>query len=105
MQEANADPNPNCGVCRSRSSTVLVDFEKATLKDLIYKVILLPEEEGGAGMIEDEVAIMDGNRMIYDIEFDESVDLPLKEVGLKPGTILRVTQDDGHDVDLIMESM
>lgn len=81
-----------------------MNFEKATLNDLIHKVILVQQEEGGAGMIEDEIAIMDGNRMIYDIEFDESVDLPLKEVGLKPGSILRITQDDGHDVDLILES-
>lgn len=84
---------------------MLVDFEKATLNDLIHKVLLAPQEEGGAGMVEDEIAIMDGNRMIYDIEFDESVNLPLNQVGLKPGTILRVSQDDGHDVDLIMESM
>ncbi|GAN09446.1 ubiquitin-activating enzyme-like protein [Mucor ambiguus] len=105
VQEANAEPNPNCGVCRSRSATVKVDFDKTTLRDLIQKVILLSQEEGGAGMVEDEVAIMDGSRMIYDIEFDDSVDLKLREVGLNPGTIIRVTQDDGgEDVDLILEA-
>ncbi|KAF1796754.1 hypothetical protein V8B55DRAFT_1451843 [Mucor lusitanicus] len=105
VQEANAEPNPDCGVCRSRSATVKVDFDKTTLNDIIQKVILLSQEEGGAGMVEDEVAIMDGSRMIYDIEFDDSVGLKLREVGLNPGSIIRVTQDDGgEDVDLILEA-
>ncbi|OAC98846.1 hypothetical protein MUCCIDRAFT_43444 [Mucor lusitanicus CBS 277.49] len=106
VQEANAEPNPDCGVCRSRSATVKVDFDKTTLNDIIQKVILLSQEEGGAGMVEDEVAIMDGSRMIYDIEFDDSVGLKLREVGLNPGSIIRVTQDDGgEDVDLILEAL
>lgn len=106
VQEANTEPNPNCGVCRSRSATVKVDFDKTTLNDIIQKVILVSQEQGGAGMVEDEVAIMDGSRMIYDIEFDDSVDLKLRDVGLKPGTIIRITQDDGgEDVDLILEEL
>ncbi|CAO3607505.1 unnamed protein product [Mucor fragilis] len=105
VQEANTEPNPNCGVCRSRSATVKVDFDKTTLNDIIQKVILVSQEEGGAGMVEDEVAIMDGSRMIYDIEFDDSVDLKLRDVGLNPGSIIRVTQDDGgEDIDLILEA-
>jgi ubiquitin-like 1-activating enzyme E1 B len=43
--------------------------------------------------------------MIYDIEYDENKMLPLKEIQLKSGTILRVTQDDGDDVDIILEAM
>ncbi|KAI8638310.1 hypothetical protein BD408DRAFT_405776 [Parasitella parasitica] len=106
VQEANGEPNPNCNVCRSRSATVKVDFDKTTLKDIIQKVILLPQEQGGAGMVEDEVAIMEGSRMIYDIEFDESVDSTLSDISLKPGTILRVTQDAGNkDVDLVLEAL
>ncbi|KAK4509131.1 uncharacterized protein ATC70_007481 [Mucor velutinosus] len=105
VQEANVEPNPNCGVCRSRSATVKVNFDKTTLNDIIQKVILVSQEVGGAGMVEDEVAIMDGSRMIYDIEFDDGVDLKLREVGLNSGSIIRVTQDDGgEDVDLILEA-
>lgn len=62
VQEANSEPNPECGVCRSRIVTVSVNFQKATLNDLIQQVILPSSESGGAGMTEDEVAIMDGNR-------------------------------------------
>lgn len=43
--------------------------------------------------------------MIYDVDFQDMADLPLKEVGLKEGTILRITNDDGDEIDLVMESM
>lgn len=43
--------------------------------------------------------------MIYDVDFDDMADLPLKEVGLKADSILRVTNDEGDEIDLIMESM
>lgn len=43
--------------------------------------------------------------MIYDVDFQDMADSPLTEVGLKAGTILRITNDDGDEIDLIMESM
>lgn len=43
-------------------------------------------------------------RMIYDVEFEDMADLPMKEAGLKPDTILRVTNDNGDAIDLIMEA-
>ncbi|GAA5801510.1 hypothetical protein HPULCUR_006958 [Helicostylum pulchrum] len=104
LSEANSDPNPNCSVCRSRSATVSVNFERATLRDLINQVILLSVDEGGAGMELDEIAIMDGSRMIYDVEFEDMADLPMKEAGLKPDTILRVTNGEDDEIDLIMEA-
>ncbi|KAI8981889.1 hypothetical protein BDF20DRAFT_817446 [Mycotypha africana] len=103
--EANSAPNPKCGVCRSRSSTVKVDFEKAVLNDLIQKILLISINEGGAGMDEEEIVIMDGSRLLYDIDFNDMADQPLKDIGLKPGTILRASQNDGNDVDLILEPM
>ncbi|CEG80759.1 hypothetical protein RMATCC62417_15055 [Rhizopus microsporus] len=105
VQEANSQPNPECHVCRSNTASVAVNFEMTTLNDLIQKVILPPIEKGGAGVPEDEVAIMDGSRIIYDIEYDDNVNSPLKDIGLKPGTILRVSDDDGNDLDLILETI
>ncbi|KAG1456510.1 hypothetical protein G6F56_006814 [Rhizopus delemar] len=105
VQEANSKPNPNCGVCKSRIVTVLVDFKKTKLKDLLKELVLCPIEKGGAGMSEDDVAIMDGNRLIYDIDCDDIVELALQDIKLKPGTILRVTQSDDNDLDLILESI
>ncbi|KAI9475988.1 MAG: hypothetical protein EXX96DRAFT_575352 [Benjaminiella poitrasii] len=105
VQEANAEPNPNCGVCNSRSSTVLVNFERTTLEDLINKVILLEQEKGGAEFNKEELSILQGSKLIYDA-FEEEVQLAnktLNELGLQSGSILRF-QDDESDVDLILEA-
>lgn len=106
IAEASSEPNPTCSVCRSRSATAHVNFETTTLKDLITNAILLPVEEGGAGMDSEEVSILDGSKLIYDIDFDDMADKPLKEIGLKAGTILRITNDNEDEaVDLIIEPM
>lgn len=61
-------------------------------------------EEGGAGMDAEEVSILDGSKLIYDIDFEDMANKPLKDVGLKSGTILRVANDNEHEaVDLIIE--
>ncbi|KAI8982558.1 hypothetical protein BDB01DRAFT_793174 [Pilobolus umbonatus] len=104
VQESNSEPNPQCGVCRSRSTTLLVDFEKVTLADILEKIVFVSREDGGAGMDREDVAITVGNRMIYDIEFDENVSDTLSEFGLKSGSILRVSENEEH-VDLILESI
>jgi hypothetical protein len=51
-----------CGVCKSRNSTLLVNFEKATINDIIDKALVLPIEEGGAGIDLEDIAILEGNR-------------------------------------------
>ncbi|KAI7896083.1 ubiquitin-activating enzyme E1 3 [Mucor mucedo] len=105
LSDPNNGPNPNCNVCKSRRGTVNVDFEKATLNHLIEKVILLSIEEGGAGMDRDDIGILDGNRMIYDVDFQDMADTPLSNVGLKAGTILRITNDDGDEIDLNLDAI
>ncbi|KAI8364225.1 hypothetical protein BD560DRAFT_403343 [Blakeslea trispora] len=102
VQEANGQPNPDCSVCHSQSCVVRVDLDRTTLEDLIDHVIC--DTSQGAGMDREEVAVMDGNRMLYDIEYDDNLQLPLRQLGLSSGSILRVTQDEGDDVDLILES-
>lgn len=65
----------------------------------------MSQEDGGAGMEEDEVQIAEGSRFLYDIDFSDSVDSPLKDISLKPGSILHVGQDNDDGVDLVLESM
>ena len=55
-------------------------------------------------MDEEEVSILNGSKLIYDIDFDDMADKPLQDIGLKAGTILRITNDNEDDaVDLILE--
>ncbi|KAI8388277.1 uncharacterized protein BYT42DRAFT_491430 [Radiomyces spectabilis] len=102
--EEPSKPNPSCGVCRAASATVQVDLALAKLSDLMEKVIMASAEKGGAGLTED-VAIMDGNRMIYDIDLEDNLEMKLAELGVKDGTILRVSPDEGGDVDLAIQAM
>lgn len=44
-------------------------------------------------------------RIIYDVDFQNMTDLLLTEVGLETGTILCIANDDGDEIDLIMEFM
>ncbi|KAF7727004.1 E1 ubiquitin-activating protein uba2 [Apophysomyces ossiformis] len=104
MNETPSTPNPECAVCCATSTTLKVDLEHAKLSDLMDKVIKKSFEEGGAGMSED-VAIMEGNRMIYDIDLDENLELLLKDLGVRDGTILRVAPDEGGEIDFIIQSI
>jgi ubiquitin-like 1-activating enzyme E1 B len=125
VQEANSEPNPLCGVCKSRNSTLLVNFEKATINDIIDKALVLPIEEGGAGIDLEDIVILEGNRykirnslfillkmelilsanrMLYDIDEEENAKLLLKELSLTEGKILRIEGSE-QDIDLLLEAM
>lgn len=49
--------------------------------------------------------LIHSDRMIYDVDFQDMADTPLSDVGLKAGTILRITNDDGDEIDLNMDAM
>ncbi|KAI8088804.1 uncharacterized protein BX664DRAFT_365212 [Halteromyces radiatus] len=104
IQEESSGPNLECQVCQSTGATVLVDLEKATLRDLIDKILLAPLDQGGAEMTE-EIAVMDGDRMLYDIEYDDNLDTLLKDLKVQNGTILRIDSENGdQDLDLVIQS-
>ncbi|KAI9249534.1 hypothetical protein BY458DRAFT_525497 [Sporodiniella umbellata] len=104
VQEANSEPNPDCGVCNSRVLHVKVNFKKTTLNHILQKIALASTEKGGAGMSEEDVVIMEGNRMIYDLDFDDNLDSTLEDIKLDSGSILRISQGDHNDLDLILET-
>ena len=106
MQETPSAPNPHCQVCQATSAVVLLDVEKATLRDLIHKLLVVPTEKGGMGMVDTEdLSVMEGDRMLYDIEYEDNVDTPLKDLHLMDGVILRIGSADGdEDVDLVIKN-
>ncbi|KAI8069578.1 hypothetical protein BC940DRAFT_236420 [Gongronella butleri] len=105
MQETPSEPNPHCQVCQATSAVVLLDVEQATLRDLIHKVLVVPTDQGGMGMADDDLSVMEGDRMLYDIEYEDNLDTPLKDLHLKDGVILRIGSADGdEDVDLVINN-
>ncbi|KAI7867379.1 hypothetical protein BDF14DRAFT_1803219 [Spinellus fusiger] len=103
MLEEPAPPNPLCGVCRTISITLQVDLEHITLDHLVNELLLLSPEEGGAGLSED-IVIMDRNRMIYDIDLEENLELLLKNLGIRDGSILRISPEEGKEIDIIIQT-
>ncbi|CAO3617566.1 unnamed protein product [Cunninghamella blakesleeana] len=104
VQEKPTGPNPECQVCQTNSAVLKVNLEKATLRHLIQDILLLPVEDGGAGLTED-IAIMDGDRMLYDIEYDDNIDTSFKELKIHDGSILRIGSEDGdEDLDIIIHT-
>ncbi|KAI9300646.1 hypothetical protein BJ944DRAFT_272708 [Cunninghamella echinulata] len=104
VQEQPSEPNPDCQVCQATGVVLKVNLEKATLRNMIEDVLLLPVDKGGAGLTE-EIAIMDGDRMLYDIEYDDNMDVSFKNLNILDGTILRVGSEDGdEDLDIIIQT-
>ncbi|KAI9029685.1 hypothetical protein CLU79DRAFT_735437 [Phycomyces nitens] len=101
MNEEISRPNPECDVCKSKNVPIQVDG-KVTLEDIINLIILKPTEEGGAGF-DEEFLIIDGNKLIYDPDYDDNTKLPLKDLGIKDSSILRVSPDEGQPIDLIVQ--
>ncbi|CAO3615768.1 unnamed protein product [Cunninghamella echinulata] len=104
VQEQPSEPNPDCQVCQATGAVLKVNLEKATLRNMIEDVLLLSVDKGGAGLTE-EIAIMDGERMLYDIEYDDNMDASFKDLNILDGTILRVGSEDGNeDLDIIIQT-
>ncbi|ORZ00085.1 hypothetical protein BCR42DRAFT_201743 [Absidia repens] len=104
IQEEPSAPNPDCQVCQATSAIVYADLQKATLRSLVENILLLPLDQGGAEMTE-ELAVMDGDRMLYDIEYDDNLDTLLKDLKVQDGTILRIDSENGdQDLDLVIQS-
>ncbi|KAL0081916.1 ubiquitin-activating enzyme [Phycomyces blakesleeanus] len=102
MNEEISKPNPECDVCKSKNVPIQVSKESATLGDIIDSIILKPVEDGGVGF-DEEFLIMDGNKLIYDPDYDDNKNLLLKELGIQDSSILRVSPDEGQPLDLIVQ--
>ncbi|RUS34915.1 hypothetical protein BC938DRAFT_477829 [Jimgerdemannia flammicorona] len=91
--EANSAPNPKCPVCQNTNVGLKIDVHKATLGDLVTKVVCASEEEGGIELGE-EVAITEGGRMLYDVEFEDNLTKTLADLGVVDGKMVSVTAED-----------
>jgi len=96
--EANSEPQEHCAVCRTSNVALKIDLHHTTLKFLLDNVVTPSTDEGGLGM-SDEVTILEGDRLLYDIEFDDNVEKTLEALGLEDGKILNIKDDNVADDD------
>ncbi|KAI9099384.1 hypothetical protein DFS34DRAFT_642694 [Phlyctochytrium arcticum] len=90
-------PNPSCSVCTTSSFLLEVDTEKTTLRTIVEDVITKGDRSGDetTGLaIRGDIAVQEGERLLYDVDFDDNLDLPLSQLGIHDSTRLMITNDD-----------
>ena len=81
-------PNPDCSVCGVVDSRLLVDPDRATLKDLVDDVLKEQYGYGEGFSISNEVGIL------YDPDLEDNLEKRFSELGVKGDSFLTITDDD-----------
>lgn len=86
--EALRPPNPQCPVCSVAQTTVHVDTQRATLKDLVDGLLKLELGYGG------EFSVNSDAGLLYDPDEDENLSRTFSDLGLKDDTFLTIVDED-----------
>lgn len=81
-------PNPECGVCSLAMLRVKVDFERATLKDLVENVL---KQELGYG---EEMTLLSEAGLVYDPDLEDNLEKKLTDLNIKKGQFMIVKDDE-----------
>ncbi|KAJ2716535.1 E1 ubiquitin-activating protein uba2 [Coemansia spiralis] len=94
IREPLADPSPQCPVCRRRYLTLRVaDCKRSTLGDVLRLVSELAGTANDLGL-GDDIAAVEGSRILYDPDFDDNLDRSLADLGLVPGKMVTLASED-----------
>lgn len=85
--EKLSPPNPECEVCGVARVSIEADVNRATIGDLVEKVL-----RGGLGYGE-ELSVLTG-QLLYDADFDDNLDVTLAELGFGEETFVTVVDED-----------
>ncbi|KAJ2744654.1 E1 ubiquitin-activating protein uba2 [Coemansia sp. BCRC 34301] len=104
LSEPLAAPNPQCAVCRRRYLTLRVaDTTRTTLGDVVDYLHMLTETENSLHLGED-ISIVEGSRILYDLDFEDNMAKSLQELELVCGKMIIVAREDldgnGNDQEL-----
>lgn len=89
--ERLSKPNPNCAVCSNAWASWEVDTTRATLQDLLTVVA-----QKAAGYSE-ECIIMNGSKMVYDVDYDDNLDKPLADLDIVDNATVSIADDNAND--------
>ncbi|KAJ3163708.1 E1 ubiquitin-activating protein uba2 [Geranomyces michiganensis] len=90
-------PNPMCSVCTISSFSLDLNTEMSTLGDLLDMVQKSPSSDSDGLGIRGEISIQEGDRLLYDVDFDDNLDETLADLGIKQASRVLVTNDDYDD--------
>lgn len=85
-------PNPFCTACRDTYISLPVDESKLTLGEFITTLRKLFE------VYEDdrELSVFEKERLLYDPDFEDNINKPLKDLGCQSNTFITVVDEDGE---------
>ncbi|KAH8813723.1 hypothetical protein DL96DRAFT_1625225 [Flagelloscypha sp. PMI_526] len=83
-----SNPKSGCGVCRDTYATLKCDTGRTLLGDVVKGIL---------GVDEPEVAIFEGNRLLYDLDMPENLDKTLEDLGVARGKFLTIVDEEDPD--------
>ncbi|PIA15082.1 hypothetical protein COEREDRAFT_27225, partial [Coemansia reversa NRRL 1564] len=94
VKEPLATPNPRCPICRRRYLTLRVaDCSQTTLGDVLAHVASLNGTDRDL-QLGDDIAVVEGSRILYDPDFEDNMGESLKSLGIIPGRMVTLTNED-----------
>ncbi|ORY05605.1 putative ubiquitin-like activating enzyme [Basidiobolus meristosporus CBS 931.73] len=95
--EKLAPPNPSCYVCRNSHATFKANLETFTLQQFIDIV----RDPSGSINMGEEITILEGERLLYDIEFEDNVESTFESLGLTNGKMVTVSSDEDSTKSIV----
>jgi len=92
-REQLSTPNPNCAVCRNAYIELKIRSSEMTLSSLVK---IASDLELG-----DELVVTEGERLIYDPDFDDNLDRTLLDLDCGPGKMVMVSDETGSKYPII----
>ncbi|KAJ2613070.1 E1 ubiquitin-activating protein uba2 [Coemansia sp. RSA 1365] len=97
VKEPLATPNPRCPICRRRYLTLRVaDCSQTTLGDVLAHVASLNGTDLDL-QLGDDIAVVEGSRILYDPDFEDNLGKTLKSLGIIPGRMVTLTNEDDDE--------
>ncbi|PVU94183.1 hypothetical protein BB561_002747 [Smittium simulii] len=85
-------PNPDCSICQAKYFLLSADFSTVKLQDLVSFIQTYQHN-----ICSDEYfSLLEGNRILYDPDFQDNLPKTLESLNVFPGTILSITPEDDH---------
>ncbi|KAK9727352.1 E1 ubiquitin-activating protein uba2, variant 2 [Basidiobolus ranarum] len=88
--EKLAPPNPSCYVCSNSHATFKANLSTFTLQKFIDVV----QDPSGNIKMGEEITILEGERLLYDVEFEDNAESTFESLGITDGKMLTVSDED-----------
>lgn len=84
--------NKHCLVCGSTYLKVELDCDKATISQIVQKVVVEKLNLDG------DVSVEESGRLLYDVDFDDNGDMTLSSLKINDGSRIMFSVDDSNNV-------